>query len=506
MFIKTIKQLTKICILVLIVLLQNWCDKTGDAEPEEVILAKVGDKTISVSEFIARTEYTIRPNYCKGNYNVEKKIILNSLIAEKLLAIEAGDTNRLVQSDRFNRIIEGRKQQAMRQWLYHKEAVEKVELDSSEIKNLYQLAGRRYRVQFYNLFSDSLADVIGMMLKNDGELFDSIYYQLSGLDSVPEKEVDYFVRENEKIHSALFSKQLKVGDIIGPLRLDEGNYIVMKIGGWIASHLLSETEVSQRWNQVKEDLINQKARRIYENYVADVMRGKRLDFHPETFNKMVQIIGEQYFKARESEKERFLNEAFDRDTEEFIPDYSEEIDSIIDQPFFTVDGKTWTVADFGIEMQIHPLVFRDRRMSKKDFGNQLRFAIADLIRDKYLAEVAYKKGYDKANLVQRNVNMWRDADVALYYKSQYLKKVNCEKEDPLLQIQNYLNPHIDTLQHKYSDVIEVNVEEFDKIKLTRVDMFATQSNVPYPVLVPAFPQLTTDHNLDYGKEMEQKIR
>ena len=44
---------------------------------EEVILAKVADRDISVAEFIRRAEYTIRPRYCKGNYNVHKKIILN---------------------------------------------------------------------------------------------------------------------------------------------------------------------------------------------------------------------------------------------------------------------------------------------------------------------------------------------------------------------------------------------------------------------------------------------
>jgi hypothetical protein len=69
-------------------------------------------------------------------------------------------------------------------------------------------------------------------------------------------------------------------------------------------------------------------------------------------------------------------------------------------------------------------------------------------------------------------------------------------------IKDYLNPYIDSLQNKYSDQIEVNVEEFNKIKLTRIDLITFEQNVPYPIMVPSFPQITTDHDLNYGKRMQ----
>jgi hypothetical protein len=59
------------------------------------------------------------------------------------------------------------------------------------------------------------------------------------------------------------------------------------------------------------------------------------------------------------------------------------------------------------------------------------------------------------------------------------------------------------LQTKYSDQIEVDVETFNDIRLTRIDMFVTQENVPFPIMVPSFPLLTTDHMLDYGNRMEK---
>jgi hypothetical protein len=62
-------------------------------DDNEVILAKIGNKNISADEFIRRAEYTIRPPYCNGNSKIHKKIVLNSLIAEKLMSLEAGEQN-----------------------------------------------------------------------------------------------------------------------------------------------------------------------------------------------------------------------------------------------------------------------------------------------------------------------------------------------------------------------------------------------------------------------------
>ena len=54
-------------------------------------LVLINNKVITKNDFLRRAEYTIRPTYCNSDNNVDKKIILNSLIAEKLYAIEKLD-------------------------------------------------------------------------------------------------------------------------------------------------------------------------------------------------------------------------------------------------------------------------------------------------------------------------------------------------------------------------------------------------------------------------------
>ena len=97
--------------------------------------------------------------------------------------------------------------------------------------------------------------------------------------------------------------------------------------------------------------------------------------------------------------------------------------------------------------------------------------------------------------------MWRDNLLALYQKNRYLKSVNANEEDYLEIIDLYLNAYVDSLQKKYDDIIEIDTDKFEKIKLTRIDLFVLQKNMPFPIIVPGFPLITTDNKLDYGKKM-----
>ena len=67
-----------------------------------------------------------------------------------------------------------------------------------------------------------------------------------------------------------------------------------------------------------------------------------------------------------------------------------------------------------------------------------------------------------------------------------------------------MNPIIDSLQTAYSNDIYINFDAYEDVKLTRIDMFVAQDNVPYPVVVPPFPQITTDYVFDYGSKLESE--
>lgn len=468
----------------------------------ETILAKVADKTITVREFYERAEYTVRPKYAKYNSNIEKKIILNSLIAEKLLLLDRGGKSDLPEKELFKSIMLGRKEQVMRQLLLREEGFSKVILDSLEFLREFRLAGRTYDVKFINLNDDVEARYVSSQLKTDTVSLRQIYTELSDKNELPKYKVDWNNVDHPEISKILFSEDsLLVDQVFGPVKVGD-SYLVFQVDGWTDKPAIGNDRVL-RFKNVKEKLIGEKGSAIYDDFIRSVMKGKKIEFNRAPFVKLIKIFGDLYIKSKDDIEDNFLNTTIKNENEIDRKwfEISGDIEAIRNEALFTVDGEIWTVGMFEKERQKHPLVFRKSRLDKKNFAEQLKLSIVDMIRDKYLTEVAYERELDKEFIVKRISNMWSDATVSFYEQVKYLKENNVKEFFTYNVIKDVFTPYIDELQSRYSDQIEINVEEFNKIELTRIDFFAIQKYVPYPILVPAFPQITVDHLLDYGKKL-----
>lgn len=476
-------------------------------QPKENILVKIGDKSISVEEFIQRAEYTVRPPYCRGDHNLDKKTILNSLIAEKLMSIEATDTNAIVTTDRIQKYLKGRKEQAMRLWLYENEARQKVELDSTKIWNTVRVAGRKYNISYISIHDSISAKEIIEEIREQRKSFENVVAEYVGIDSLPKREVEWSVHEDDRILDSLYSKPLLKNQVVGPLKITTNHYLMMKVNGWIDRVAVTEYQFQERFKNVSDEYKQRKAIKLYDQLILDVMRSKNIEFMPDVFFKIANLLGPIYLKTDRDKNESFEKSFWNRDDNEKFKDIQSQVDLLYQEPMFKVDDEVRTVKDFVDELAVHPLVFRKKRMKNEEFGQQLQYAIMDMITDKYLAQLGYERGYDKINVIQRNVNMWKDNINFQYYKENYLRKVlpDTTKEMqyiPLLE--NYLNPLVDSLQQKYSDIIEVDIEAFNEIKLTRIDMSVSRENVPYKKVVPSFPIVTTDNKLEYGRKMQKE--
>jgi len=483
------------------------CSKPPE-QPEQVILAQVGDRIISLDEFIKRAEYTIRPNYAKGNQYIHNKIVLNSLIAEKLLAIEGGEDNEFAQSPQFQNYVRGRREQAMRKWLFRNEGTAKVELTADELNNAYRWVGRDYEVAYFTVPTKAHADSITSLLNDPSFTFEDAFEAISGEGQVPTREVTWQRDGNDAIIDAMYSDSLEVGQVIGPIKINENAYTAIQILGWTERVAMSNEQIKLRFNDVKERLSQKKAEKIYTDFVQEVMRGKRLEFDERAFYKVVDIVKPFYVQSAE-QKNQMLNAKFWQEEDTTSIDFegmARDFEDIKDWPILTIDGETWTVEQLRDEIGRHPLVFRNRNLNDRNFPQNFKLAVVDLVRDKYLTEEAYKRGYDKVNVIEQYTNMFKDQALALVHQSEYLRAQGCElnfnKQYPVV-IERYLKPYIDSLQTKYSDQIAIDMDIFEQIELTRIDMFVMEKNVPYPVAVPSFPILTDDTRLDYGRVMEK---
>ncbi len=471
------------------------CSKRTEI-PEDVVLARVGSSVITIQEFIRRSEYTIRPDYCRQDNYIHKKIILNSLIGEKLTALEHKKIYGEIKNKNLNAVLQGRKEQAMRQVYFSKEFHSNVDIAEKEMKKEYKRAQKKIQVQFLNLPDLEIVSKI-KELDSQNIPLDSVYNVLWGGDA-PIKEISWFDREREDMMNDLFNENIIKGQMLGPYETDEKTFVLLKVIGWKNNIQITDSGQKLLWDDVYDRLSENKAKKAYLDWVKDLMRGKKMNLNPEVFYSYAEKAADYYFKM-DSIRRNMLDQVFWNDQEfdkhSLIPD-NIEIDK--DAVILDYEGASWTVEELNDQLKSHPFVFRKRKMKRSEFPEQLRLAIADLIRDIEISKQCYQKGYDKNWSVDLNTNMWMD----VYQSQNYtygLRSGNRQisNEDQWLE---FMNPKIDSLQKVYSEEIEINMDAFENIELTTTDMMVLQRGVPYPIVVPSFPILTSDHRLDYGKK------
>jgi hypothetical protein len=466
---------------------------------EEIVIVRIGNKTITKTEFINRAEFVPRPDYCRLDNYIHRKIVLNTLIAEKLLAIEAGENNELTTSPEYAAYITGRKEQAMRQVHYYEISYNTYKPDSVTIAKIYNAAGRTYNVSYFRIKDSTLSHQVYKDIIKSGISFDSLCIAVSSSDTIPTKKISYLNQELPVVHNSLFSDELVKGEILKPINVDN-SYLFIRVDSWTDRVAISEKDKILRWNDVYNKVTADNAAAHYENYVAEIMRGKRIDFNRPTFEKLVEIIAPYYLQSNKN-KERMLNSGLWKPSneDEVLMDNLYDVDDIKNWELLKIDGKIWTVEKLTEELVKHPLVFRKRELKQNNFAEQMKLAIVDLVRDKYITRDAYENGFDDHPLVVRNVSLWQDNLLALYQKFIILESVEDRSVDRMKLLDEVMNPYIKTLQKKHSDIIKINIKEFENIKLSSLDMIALQPNQAFPFIVPLFPELTTISKLDYGE-------
>ncbi|MBT6636606.1 MAG: hypothetical protein HOB42_01370, partial [Candidatus Marinimicrobia bacterium] len=185
---------------------------------------------ITRQDYLNRTEYTLRPDYCRGNQYLHKKIILNNLIAEKLLAIESESVNNQINSDNLNTFLKGRKEQAMRQLLYFEKGHNKVLLKDDEINHFFKMAGRIYHVNYFSFPGGAFADSVKRAI-DEGMSFNDIY-SVNFEGNIPNRDVNWIDNNDPFISDRLFNNEIQKGQVIGPYFLDDGSAFIMEVNGW----------------------------------------------------------------------------------------------------------------------------------------------------------------------------------------------------------------------------------------------------------------------------------
>ena len=487
--------MSKVALPLLIVLFAIFqsCEKSVEKNriQSQNILVEIGEKKIMVNEFIKRAEYTPRPSYCRGDSYIHKKIVLNSLIAEKLLALEF-EKNNYSMTEAQKDIIKGQKEQGMRQEMLKVFGYETVEIDSAKIKKIANLSKRSYNIKFITI--DKKYTKVINNIANDYKI-EGLIKRLNLNTDLIKKSVSKSEEMIEAVHEVLFFRGPIKNKIYGPFKIDQKKIICFEIDSWITSVDVTQKQKEETWQEVENNYKEKNAIQNYAAYVKKIMKGKSLDYKADVFDDFSNKLRKIYLIEKEKKEAVINNEIWEINENTDIVSF-EDIKKINDNILLNHDDKDYSVLDFLNLIKKHPLVFRNKKTNKKLFSNELKYAIADLFRDVHITQKAYGLDFDNHNSVIRIRNKWADYIKSTVYQKKYLSSRGAQKERL-----SFMKVKVDSLQSIYSNVIKIDTDKFEKINLSSVDMNVNFSNQPYAKVEPNFPVLTDDHLMDYGSKV-----
>lgn len=447
------------------------------------IIARVGDKVITAQDFIERAEYTPRPLYCRGNSSTDKRIILNSLIGEKLFSMEM-KKDIPIEIDKY---LIGRRNQKMREMLFNtitSNAIEKI----NNFSHWKSLSAIEYNISYLSISNSNLLSEIQNSI-SIGKSLSNIYASYNSISEIPKREnINLFSAGNRALREELFSKVWDRGDIIGPIKTDDNVFMFVQIDSRKKIVNLNQSASTQLDDELTNLIASHIKETEYQKFVSDIMSEMKFDLNPASYIGFSESIRSWYNEISEAGSE--LNKISPRLNI-----------SSPDEILLVLNGEDVTIKQISDWMSIHPLVFRDGYYKDLHFSDQLKYAIADLIRDRNLNDRAISLNLHRHPEVISEYEKWYDNYRAIAQRKEIIDQ---ESEFNSTKVTTELNEYFFNVSQKYSEQIGINLEVLDSISLSSIDM-ATYNNIgPYKLAVPLFPVITNTYKLNYGQPISME--
>ena len=162
------------------------------------------------------------------------------------------------------------------------------------------------------------------------------------------------------------------------------------------------------------------------------MKNQKMEIFEKPFLDFLNFYYEKYFDSINNKK--ILN--WDSS---FVNEKMLSID--LDEQFLVVNDEKYTVGDIQKLIEKHPLVFRKDQISKNEFPMQLKYAIADLIRDEKITFITYIEKYDEKPHM-KDVSVLKDAIMFKLHLKTYLEGKNISNDDFNKNYENVINDYL----------------------------------------------------------------
>ncbi len=460
-----------ISVLLIVIFIFFSCQK----ESENKYIAKIGDKYISANEF--KITYEFNP-YLSGIREPDsaKKVLLNTMIAEKLIALNAekelkGKNKKIIAlRNEYHR-------EALIEAFWNKVIAPKIRVNEAELKEAY-LRSKIKKIVRYLLFTDSLeAQKASNLIRNGGNFESVARTRGFSPDLIPKDTISYSGALPE-IEKQVF--KMKPGEVSPPIK--EGfYYFILKVTGEKKNIFSSQSDYEQQRNSLYKLIKRRKMEEEFQNYLAQNVPLPPYKLDKEKFKSLVRLLERLIFEKIKSKQEDHLPldlySSFTDNNENFLKEKMVEF----------YDGTTWTAKDLLERIAVAPYPLRFG--NKKLFMKSLLLSARHVLDDEVVIREAQKRGLNNSVFVKEQTRIWNDY---LYYKKGLAQILRGKDLRDIQTIYDYLN----RIKSDYS--FYVNYALLDTLKLKKTDMAVLKQHFPGRIAVPVYPVLKGLNLVEYS--------
>lgn len=444
------------------------CHRSKEAAP---VLARAGDRCITVPQFVARCELALRPSL-SGPSPEQKKRLLELLIDEKLLALEA-EQQRLARDEHLMEVTSLYADLAAARALYAREVQGKVSLSPEEISTAARRMAEVRTVQFFLTKDRGQAEAAHQQL-----LANCSFAQVLAATGTLAPDTTRFRFHarwgdlEEALDEAVFG--LQPGEISDVIKTSRG-YVVCRVDSIARSHFLGETGAGELHHKAAKILRARKEAARSAAYVKQLMGTKKVEVEEEAFAVLADALVRHIdFSDRSlppfAERQQLLSD-------DILVPSQKAIGTAAQMVVLRFSGGQWTISDVLRRWRVlHPPV--DVSSPAACRASLVRI-LSTMVRDHFLAQEAHRRGLYKDPQVRAETELWRD-----YFLAHMMQERLRKDSGPDFSLRRHL------LLLRGGVAVEQDTTLLGSIDLTRLPVVAVRPGQYGALVVPPWPEFS----------------
>ncbi len=454
-----------VILLFLIVFLSAGAGAQPDGD--DVPVARIGPTEITRDEFKKRFELTPWPGKHRTEFlDVIKEEFLYSLIAEKLLSLEA-ERRGYTEDSGVREMVERMERFYVKDQLYKDEVRGTVDVVEEDLHHEYFRMKTDVYVSFLYFENRTEADMVWNRIE-EGTPFDRIV-----LDN-PDNMITNHHVDWDMTHPNLIEvlDEMEEGQVSPPVPTEYGFYIV-KLESLQVDPFMTDAEFHRMKPTLEKQLRSRLEGPAAREFVSDVIGETHIQVH----GKGMQLL------LTEMERVLERKSAMNFSGQEMIVFHDLDFDEMIaalrddlDTPLISYGKHRWTVGEMLRQLRLFGVWFQDT--PDIPVLTQLRNIIEDVVVDEVLSTKGLERKYQELPEIRREIEIWRRHFAAELLKRDVIGEIDIDEDE--------LYEYYEENRDRYVRPLEVNIREI------LVDTRAEANNL----LV----------QLDAGREFEELAR